>query len=48
MDLLSEEVVRVYRCDSPESPAVYSRGDRAEAEPAAPGWSMAVNDLFVD
>ncbi len=48
VDLLSEAMVRVYRCDSPESPAVYRRDDRAEAEPAVPGWSMAVNDLFVD
>ena len=48
VDLLSEDVVRVYRRDSPESPAIYRRGDRAEAEPAVPGWSMAVNDLFVE
>ncbi len=48
VDLLSEDVVRVYRRDHPESPIVYRRGGRAEAEPAVPGWSIAVNDLFVD
>ncbi len=48
VDLLSEEVVRVYRRDHPESPTVYRRGGQAEAEPAVPGWAMAVEDLFVD
>lgn len=48
VDLLSEDVVRVYRGDNPESPTLYRRGDRAEAEPAVPDWSMAVEDLFVD
>jgi hypothetical protein len=26
--------------------AVYRKGDIADAEPAVPGWQMAVNDLF--
>ncbi len=46
VDLLSEDVVRVYRCDDPDKPTVYGRGDQAEAEPAVPGWTMAVEDLF--
>ena len=46
VDLQSERVVRVYRANSPWSVAVYRRGDRAEAEPAVPGWSMPVDDLF--
>ncbi len=46
VDLLSEEVVRVYRADSPEQAKVYRRGEVAEAEPAVPGWTMAVDDLF--
>jgi hypothetical protein len=25
---------------------MYRRGDLAEAEPAVPGWSIAVDDLF--
>jgi hypothetical protein len=42
--LLSENVVRVYRAG--EEPKVYRRGQIAEAEPAVPGWTMAVDDLF--
>ena len=46
VDLLSEEVVRVYRGTDPAKPAMYRRGQIAEAEPAVPGWRMAVDDLF--
>jgi Uma2 family endonuclease len=46
VDLLGEEVVRVYRATSPDVPMVYQRGAAAEAEPAVPGWSMRVDDLF--
>ncbi len=46
VDLRGEDVVRVYRANSPRVRAVYRRGDHAEAEPAVPGWSMAVDDLF--
>ena len=45
-DLLSTDVVRVYRASDPDHPMIYRRGERAEAEPAVPGWSMPVNDLF--
>ena len=40
------ETVAVYRKDAPEQPTVYRRGDTAEAEPAAPGWRMAVDEVF--
>lgn len=46
VDLLSEEVVRVYSPDQVDQPKTYRRGDMAVAEPALPGWSMPVNDLF--
>jgi Uma2 family endonuclease len=46
VDLLSEDVVRVYRANQPNHPTIYRRGDLAEAEPAVPGWTMPVNDLF--
>jgi Uma2 family endonuclease len=46
VDLLSDEVVRVYRATAPEMPTVYRRGDIAEAEPAVPGWRMPVDELF--
>jgi Uma2 family endonuclease len=48
VDLLGDDVVRVYRSTSPATPTVYRRGDTAEAEPAVPGWSMSVNHLFPD
>jgi Uma2 family endonuclease len=46
VDVLHDYVVRVYRRTDPLEPAVYHRGERAEAEPAVPGWSMPVDDLF--
>src|SRR4029453_2356523 len=46
VDLLSEEVVRAYRANNPEAPTSYRRGEIAGAEPAVPGWSMPVDDLF--
>jgi Uma2 family endonuclease len=48
VDLESADVVRVYRVDSPEQPTVYRRGDVAEAAPAVPGWTMPVDDLFIE
>ena len=47
VDVLKEEVVRVYRASNPEQPQVYCRGEVAEAEPAVPSWSMPVDDLFI-
>jgi Uma2 family endonuclease len=47
VDLLSDDVVRVYRENDPDNPTVYRRGEIAEAEPAVPGWRMSVDDLFV-
>lgn len=46
VDLLSEDVVRVYRAGSPEEPTIYRRGDTAEAEPAVLEWKFAVDELF--
>ena len=40
------ETVAVYRAAAPGQPATYRRGDTAEAEPAVPGWRMAVADVF--
>ena len=49
VDLLDENVVRVFRSGDSEQPAaMYRRGQIAEAEPAVPGWTMPVNDLFAD
>ncbi len=38
--------VNVYRASRPDTPDVYRRGEPADAEPAVPGWSMPVDDLF--
>ena len=46
VDLLSEDVVKVYRASDPANSTIYRRGDIAEAEPAVSGWRMAVDDLF--
>jgi Uma2 family endonuclease len=46
VDTLAAEVVRVYRSDDPIKTTTYRRIERADAEPALPGWSMPVADLF--
>jgi Uma2 family endonuclease len=46
VDLLSEDVVKVYRASDPDNPVIYRRGEIAEAEPAVPGWTMPVDKLF--
>ncbi len=45
VDLLGPDVVRVHRAGQAE-PTIYRRADLAEAEPAAPGWRMRVDELF--
>lgn len=46
VDLKSVEVIRVYRASDPNNATTYARGDAAEAEPAVPGWTMPVDDIF--
>ena len=46
VDLLGDDVVRVYRTADTTTPIVYRRGQAADAEPAVPGWSLPVEDLF--
>ncbi|HYN89359.1 MAG TPA: Uma2 family endonuclease [Ardenticatenaceae bacterium] len=46
VDLLSTDVVKTYRASDPHEPTIYRRGDVANAEPALPGWSIPVDDLF--
>lgn len=48
VNLLSDDVIKCYRAESPDDPKIFRRGEVADAEPAVPGWSMPVNDLFVD
>ena len=46
VDLIGADTVKVYRASDPAHPTIYRRGDIAEAEPAVPGWTMPVDDLF--
>lgn len=46
IDLLSDEVIKVYHAGRPDEPTLYRRGERAEAGPAVPGWTMAVEEMF--
>ena len=46
VDVLREKVVRVYRSTDPASPTMYGANDKAEAEPALPGWTMQVSEIL--
>ena len=47
VDLLAPDVVvRKYSADAPDAPTEFRRGQTADAEPAVPGWTMAVDQLF--
>src|SRR5262249_45963378 len=46
VDLLSADVIKSYKASDPDHPVIFRRGDIADAEPAVPGWRMAVDDLF--
>jgi Uma2 family endonuclease len=38
--------VAVYRASAPDQSSVYSAGQTADAEPALPGWRLAVDEIF--
>lgn len=46
VDVLRDELIRVYRASDPENPAIYRVGEIAEAEPAVPEWTFPVDELF--
>ncbi len=46
VDLISDTPVKSYRACEPDKPKVFTRGEIADAEPAVPGWTFAVDDLF--
>jgi Uma2 family endonuclease len=46
VDPQGEDVIRKYTKTDPERPVIFRRGDFADAEPAVPGWRMAVDQLF--
>jgi Uma2 family endonuclease len=41
-----EERVHVHRATNPDDAVTYRRGEVAEAEPAVPGWHLAVDRIF--
>jgi Uma2 family endonuclease len=41
-----DECIHVYRASDPNQPTTYRRGEIAEAEPAVPGWRVAVDWIF--
>jgi Uma2 family endonuclease len=46
VDVYRDHVVRVYSATFPDNPRVFGRGEVADAEPALPGWSMPVDELY--
>ena len=40
------KTIACYRAASPIQPTIYQAGDIADAEPAVPGWKVAVDDIF--
>jgi Uma2 family endonuclease len=45
VDPLAETIV-AYKATNPLQPLIYRRGDTADAEPAVPGWRLAVANVF--
>jgi hypothetical protein len=46
VDLLGPDVIKSYKASDPDNPVIFRRSDIADAEPAVPGWRMAVEELF--
>ncbi len=45
VDPIADRIVK-YRFDAPDQPEIFVRGQVADAEPAVPGWTMAVDAIF--
>ena len=48
VDVLRNKVIRVYRGTEPANAIIYTRDDIANAEPALPGWNIAVANVIKD
>ncbi len=44
--LLSEETIKSYASENPDTPQIFRRGEIANAESALPDWTFAVDELF--
>jgi Uma2 family endonuclease len=40
------ELIHIYRSNDPAQTATFARGQIADAEPAVPGWQIAIDDIF--
>jgi Uma2 family endonuclease len=40
------QTVAVYRASAPTQPTIHRAGEIADAEPAVPGWRMAIDEIF--
>jgi len=47
VDLLDDDVIKSFSLSDPATAIIFRRGQMANAEPAVPGWSMPVDDLFI-
>jgi Uma2 family endonuclease len=45
VDPIADRILK-YRSDAPEQPEVFIRGQVADAEPAVPNWTVAVDSIF--
>ena len=46
VDVLRQKAVRVYRANAPADPTIYQANEAGEAEPALPGWTMPLSEIF--
>lgn len=45
VDPINRRILK-YRADAPDQPEIFATGQEADAEPAVPGWRMAVDRIF--
>ena len=46
VDLLSENIIKSYTSENPNTPQIFKRGEIANAESALPYWIFEVDELF--
>jgi Uma2 family endonuclease len=47
VDAIHNKTITVYRATNPDQPTIYRPGEIAEAEPALPGWTLAVAEVLL-
>ncbi len=45
VDPVNDRILK-YRADAPDQPEVFVRGQEADAEPAVPGWRLALDQVL--